>query len=267
LTSLSSFRKVSPEVQVIALSDFFDGLTKLEMLILGKEVDLVARPWYPITGEGRIDLEAASQRFRGWHDTIQKEWPAEVSKKYLPLKDTPVSDDQYDPHNAGYCIGGGSIFGGYSRRQDAFHRLRPPLWLGERVTIHSFTKLIGPAIIGDQAEIGSYVNVTRAFMRGEVDIDNYAEVSDAMIGRNVRIGARVTILHKIQPPHKIDVEDFVHYRPTTTVTRRRMGAVIGDGCVIGAGAILEPGVFLMPGCQIHAGAIVRAGIYGPKSRI
>ena len=94
-------------------------------------------------------------------------------------------------------------------------RLEGNIWLGERISIHPETVIVGPvvmgknctieagariygpAIMGDQTVIGKNVVLKRCILWDNVHIEDNAEISDSIISSDCLIPANILIKHTV----------------------------------------------------------------------
>lgn len=170
-------------------------------------------------------------------------------------------------HEALATIGCDYFFGGAYRKFDPKCFLHGPIWAGDRITIRWSAKIVGPALIEDRVFINTSSVVKRSVVCANTQIDELAVLSDSIIGRDVYIEPGAKILHRYgRVCREIVVEDWRYStRPKIETGRKKLGAVIGDGCHIGANAVIMPGTVLLPGCHVDAGRVLPSGIYTPHA--
>jgi len=129
--------------------------------------------------------------------------------------------------------------------------LRPSVWVGEDVDVHSSAQLEGPVLIGDNSVIGAGARV------GPFSV----------VGANALVGDDATVIGGL-------VMDRAHIGPFARVTGAALargaslgrgatledGAVLGDEVRVGAGAIVKSQVKVYPGKTVEAGAIVTQNV-------
>ncbi len=162
------------------------------------------------------------------------------------------------------------------------HLLGDRISIGENCKIEPGAVIVGPAVIGDRAQIrtGAYVreNVilgegslvgAHSEVKGSVlfpgaKAPHQAYVGDSLLGRDVNLGAG-TILSNVK-----NIGREVSFRAGGEVIHtglRKFGAVLGDGCKTGCNTVLNPGVLLGPGSVTYPNATLRSGYYPAGSLV
>jgi len=161
-------------------------------------------------------------------------------------------------------------------------RVSPGAWLeGEDIVIASGAHvdptayICGPAIIGPDAEVrhGAWIRGHAILGRGAVvghatEVKNsifldgakaghFAYVGDSLLGRDVNLGAgtKLANLRFDGAPVVVRVGD----RRLDT-RRRKLGAILGDGCELGCNVVTNPGTILGRRSMVHP-AIAIHGVH------
>jgi NDP-sugar pyrophosphorylase family protein len=138
-----------------------------------------------------------------------------------------------------------------------------PVFIAEGATVEPTAMIQGPCVIGPKAEVrhGAYIrgNVWigsesvvghTTEVKGAVFFDgakagHFAYVGDALLGRNVNLGAGTKLANL-----KLKGDEVRFKHPTTSEFvssgLRKFGAIMGDESQTGCNSVLSPGTILMP---------------------
>lgn len=131
-------------------------------------------PWYPIMPDNTLCLDALKRRF-----SALNAWRGREQTLFPYMSDTLSAQQEYDSPDQ--ATGWGSIFllGGWRRRLDDQHYMRPPVYLGHDVECRVFTKLVY-AVLGDNVLVDSGATVVRSIVREHAQIRSHVVVSDSI---------------------------------------------------------------------------------------
>ena len=128
--------------------------------------------------------------------------------------------------------------------------------IGHRVTVYSYCNIYNTSVIGDDCKIGSYTEISGAWIGNRVTIGamcfipSFVEIQDG-----AWIGPRVTFCNDKYPPSgawsKVTIKEGAVLGAAVTVLP---GVTIGKNAVIGAGATVTCDV---PANEIWAGVPAR----------
>lgn len=136
------------------------------------------------------------------------------------------------------------------------------VYIGQNCTIQPGSYLEGPCYIGDGCEVrhGAYVraNVILApgcivghssEVKGSIFLEgakapHFNYVGDSILGSNVNLGAGVKCANVRLDRKEITVKEGKNRQSTG---RRKLGAIIGDGCQLGCNSVTNPGTLMTPG--------------------
>jgi len=139
--------------------------------------------------------------------------------------------------------------------------------IGKGTTIRSNSYIVGPAIIGENCEIGPSVCILPSTSIGNnVCISPFTIITNSIVADNVEIGPSSTIQDSIidkgcqmkghfvtqSGETEIKVEDEYH--------QVHIGAIMGENCDIGNNVVTAPGIIVGNRCRIKALKVLEAGI-------
>ncbi len=111
--------------------------------------------------------------------------------------------------------------------------------------IHNFCNIYNKSFIGMNCNIGSYVEISGAVIGNNVSVGAYSFIPQGVeIADNVRIGPNVHFTHEFPPRERGDWAPIY----------------VDEGAMIGTGAIIMPGVTIGKNAIIGAGAVVTKSV-------
>jgi carbonic anhydrase/acetyltransferase-like protein (isoleucine patch superfamily) len=245
-------------MSVPTIGSFFDleRLTDIERELLGPLLPdhgkkgsaplSFPRNWHaPESQEGDL-FEAACQRF----DELYRLHKERFQPITMARSDRKGRAGRHcDPVDLWKVNSKTRIYGGEDLQMESSF-LRGPFYIGASSTVHSFSKLIGPAYFGNKLSTGSYVSLKRCFIRDEVEIDDDVQLEEALIGKGVRIGNGV---RNYARPLKNEGSSMP------------IGVVLGDGVTVEPWAKFRPGAMVAPRTTVPEGALVGPGFHTQES--
>lgn len=121
--------------------------------------------------------------------------------------------------------------------------------IGKGTRIRSYTYVLGPAVIGENCEIGPNVCIFPSTSIGDGSrISPFTEIRNSIIGEGVRIGTGSLVEASIIGKGTYigakftSCEDEVEVRINDERLKARMGTVAGEGCEIGDNVGIKAGV-------------------------
>lgn len=266
--SMHSLQVTPIEGKLPRLSELSPKMSSVLRLFLDHQ-GLVHQKWYPMLPNGDADMEAAKALFRTHAFSHGHKEPIKIFTCMFRTDHQEGSD----LHPALRDLGCVHYYGGWKRRFDAGAKLKAPIWTGGRVAFRSSSKVLGPSLIESDVVVDTSAIVNRSVVCRRTEIFAGAQVGDAFIGRDVRIGPGVKLLHKTlddpPPDHEFVIELWVgrHGRAVAKVRRPKCGVAIGDGCRIGVDAVLEPGTVLFPNLYVPGRTHLQAAVYRTQGEI
>jgi bifunctional UDP-N-acetylglucosamine pyrophosphorylase/glucosamine-1-phosphate N-acetyltransferase len=144
------------------------------------------------------------------------------------------------------------------------------VFIGKNVKLGKYSKIIGPAFIGDNSFIGDYTMIIKSHIGANCVIGGYSEVTrsylgngvflhrnyvgDSVLADNVLMGAGA-VLANFRFDEK-NVYSIVNGKKINS-QRQKLGAIIGKNCRIGVNVTILPGVKIGKNTFIGPGEIVR----------
>jgi UDP-N-acetylglucosamine diphosphorylase / glucose-1-phosphate thymidylyltransferase / UDP-N-acetylgalactosamine diphosphorylase / glucosamine-1-phosphate N-acetyltransferase / galactosamine-1-phosphate N-acetyltransferase len=141
--------------------------------------------------------------------------------------------------------------------------------VGKGTIIRSHTYIMGPAIIGENCEIGPSVCLLPSTSLGRgVVVSPFTLIENSVINNNVEIGPNSTVVDSIIDYGCVFKGNFMAYSGEAEVKIEgehhsvKMGAMVGEYCRVGEGVSVQAGRSLGTHCQVGAGKIISTDITG-----
>lgn len=152
--------------------------------------------------------------------------------------------------------------------------------LGEGVLVESGAMIKSPAIIGDMSEIrqGAYLRgycltgkkcvlghtteVKHSILLNDAKAGHFAYLGDSILGNDVNLGAGTKLANLKFLPGTITV---FYQGERIDTNRRKLGAIMADGCQTGCNSVTSPGTFLAKGAILMPNATAKSGYHQEKA--
>ncbi len=141
--------------------------------------------------------------------------------------------------------------------------------IGEGTVIHGGTHILGPAVIGENCEIGPNVVILPSTSIGDnvfigpfseiensiimdgVQIASHAYISNSIVGKNNVLGPG--FVTEVGRDLKIEMKDILHHAEV-------LGTVMGDCSKIGARVLVRGGKMIGSCCNVASGVVVNTDL-------
>ena len=163
----------------------------------------------------------------------------EIMERYFRIDGNHVSEnskvDAFTVLEGGIYIGEGSVV-------NPFTVVKGPAYVGRNCRIGPGAFLRQGVIIGDTCAVGHSTEVKNSVILDRSNAPHRNHVGDSVIGVDGNLGDG-TKLANFRLDGK-DIEGRYADRSFSGVKRRKLGAILEDGCKIGCNVVLSPGQYL-----------------------
>lgn len=132
-----------------------------------------------------------------------------------------------------------------------------PAWIGEGAEVGHGAFVRGGVVLAPHAKVGHATEVKRSLFLEGAKAPHFNYVGDAVVGRQVNLGAGVRLANLQVFGGTIRIEGV-------ETGLRKFSAAIGDEVSIGCNAVVSPGTLIGPRTVVYNGAMLR-GIYPADS--
>lgn len=154
-------------------------------------------------------------------------------------------------------IGAGSIV-------EAGALIKGPTIIGKNTEVRQGAYIRGNCLIGDNCVVGHTTEIKGSIMLDGAKAGHFAYIGNSILGFDVNLGAGTKLANLKMIPGTIQI--MVTMKRVDT-KRRKLGAIIGDGCETGCNSVTSPGTFLGPKSVVYPAIGVPAGVYPAKTTI
>jgi NDP-sugar pyrophosphorylase family protein len=104
--------------------------------------------------------------------------------------------------------------------------------------------------------LGHTTEIKHSIFLNDAKAGHFAYVGDSILGNNVNLGAGTKLANLKFIPGNITV--FFQGEQIDT-SRRKLGAILGDGCQTGCNSVTSPGTLMAKGAILMPNATARGG--------
>lgn len=158
-----------------------------------------------------------------------------------------------------------------------FDQPSPDVWIAKTASVAPSAVLIGPCIIGPETQIrpsaflrgavllgkgvvvGNSTELKNCILMDRAQAPHFNYIGDSILGFRAHLGAGAVTSNVKGDQTPVVIQGPCGPVPTG---RKKLGAMIGDGCEIGCHAVLNPGAVLGPHAQIYPLSSVRGYVPG-----
>ncbi|GJM63569.1 hypothetical protein [Persicobacter diffluens] len=153
------------------------------------------------------------------------------------------------------------------RLPDHYQEIMPDVWVGRKVAIDPFARIIGPCIIGEGTEIrpgafirgnvvigdhcviGNAVEVKQAILFDGVQAPHYNYIGDGILGYKAHLGAGAIMSNFRSLPGDITIKMPDGSRYPTGLPK--FSALVGDHVEVGCQVVLNPGTVIGKSSMVY----------------
>ncbi|MFH0817095.1 MAG: bifunctional sugar-1-phosphate nucleotidylyltransferase/acetyltransferase [Candidatus Micrarchaeota archaeon] len=131
------------------------------------------------------------------------------------------------------------------------------VYVGKNAVVGPHAYLRGTTSIGDDCSISDSTTIKNSILFNHVNAKHLAYIGDSIVGERTNFGAGTQIANFRFDEKEIGVEIA---SGKVNTTRRKLGAIIGDGTKFGVLSCVMPGLLIGDGCWIGSGVVVTKNI-------
>ena len=121
--------------------------------------------------------------------------------------------------------------------------LKPPVLIGENVSIGANAYIRGAVLLDKRVHIGAGCEIKQSVIFSGTAVAHFNYIGNSIIGSDVNFEAgSVAANHYNERENKII--PVMHDGVTIETNVKKFGSLLGDGCRVGANAVLSPGTIL-----------------------
>ncbi len=141
--------------------------------------------------------------------------------------------------------------------------IKGPSIIGDYTEVRQGAYIRGDALVGKRCVVGHTTEVKHAVFLDGAKAGHFAYIGDSILGNDVNLGAGTKFANLKFAPGTVSIALPDGTRVDSG--RRKLGAILGDGCQTGCNSVTNPGVLLGPGSLVAPNTTVAPGLYGARS--
>lgn len=145
---------------------------------------------------------------------------------------------------------GEMVFVDPSAKIGPFVTIEGPAFIGPGCEIRSGALLRPGVVLGPSCLVGNSCEIKNSILLSAVQVPHFNYVGDSILGAKSHLGAG-SILANLRLDQRTIRVRSANSRLETG--RRKLGAIVGDGCQVGCNAVLQPGTLLRPRTFVYSG--------------
>jgi acetyltransferase-like isoleucine patch superfamily enzyme len=157
---------------------------------------------------------------------------------------------------AGAVLSGNKIAIGKGVLIETGAMIKSPAIIGDMTEVRQGAYLRGYCIAGKRCVLGHTTEIKHSIFLNDAKAGHFAYVGDSILGNNVNLGAGTKLANLKFLPGNITV--FFQGEQIDT-SRRKLGAILGDGCQTGCNSVTSPGTLMAKGAILMPNATARGG--------
>ncbi len=137
--------------------------------------------------------------------------------------------------------------------------IRGPCIIGKGCQIRHGAYIRGKVVTGDRCVIGHDTEVKHSIFLDGAQASHFAYVGDSILGNDVNLGAGTKLAN-------LKVRGRIITVGKRNTGRRKLGAILGDGCQLGCNCVTNPGTIMGKGaCSTPCTSL--GGIIAPQALV
>jgi len=133
-------------------------------------------------------------------------------------------------------------------------RISGPCIIDENAEIRQSAFLRGSVLVGKNAVVGNSTELKNALLFDGVQVPHFNYVGDSILGYKAHLGAGAITSNVKSDKSPIVLRDGWEEIPTS---RKKLGAILGDGVEIGCNTVLNPGTVIGKNTTVYPLSSVR----------
>lgn len=142
--------------------------------------------------------------------------------------------------------------------------VKSPAILGDCTEVRQGAYLRGYCLAGKRCVLGHTTEIKHSIFLSDAKAGHFAYVGDSILGRDTNLGAGTKFANLRFLPGNI----YIYYEGERIDTgRRKLGAILGDGCQTGCNSVTSPGTIMGKKAVLMPNATAKGGLHQAKAVI
>jgi len=142
--------------------------------------------------------------------------------------------------------------------------IKSPAILGDYTEVRQGAYLRGYCLAGKRCVLGHTTEIKHSIFSNDAKAGHFAYVGDSILGQNTNLGAGTKLANLKFLPGNISI---FHEGKWLDTGRRKLGAILGDGCQTGCNSVTSPGTLMAKEAILMPNVTARGGLHSPKAII
>ncbi len=140
--------------------------------------------------------------------------------------------------------------------------IKSPAIIGDMSEVRQGAYLRGYCLTGKRCVVGHTTEVKHSILLNDAKAGHFAYLGDSILGNEVNLGAGTKLANLKFLPGTITV---FYQGERIDTKRRKLGAILADGCQTGCNSVTSPGTFIGKGAFLMPNATAKAGYHTAKA--
>lgn len=142
--------------------------------------------------------------------------------------------------------------------------IKSPAILGDYTEVRQGAYLRGYCLTGKRCVLGHTTEIKHSIFLNDAKAGHFAYVGDSILGQNANLGAGTKFANLKFLPGNVSI---FHEGKTIDTGRRKLGAILADGCQTGCNSVTNPGTLMAKGAVLMPNTTAKGGLHQAKAVI
>ncbi|MFT5700672.1 MAG: acetyltransferase-like isoleucine patch superfamily enzyme [Desulforhopalus sp.] len=188
----------------------------------------------------------------------------DTTKKGLQVKRGGMVLEGASVVMAGAVLSGKQIAIGKGVLIETGAMVKSPTILGDYTEVRQGAYLRGYCLSGKRCVLGHTTEIKHSIFLNDAKAGHFAYVGDSILGQDVNLGAGTKFANLKFLPGNISI---FHEKQYIDTGRRKLGAILADGCQTGCNSVTSPGTLMAKKAILMPNATAKGGLHQAKAII
>lgn len=188
----------------------------------------------------------------------------DATKKGLVVKRGGMTLEGASVIMAGAIITGNKVAIGRGVLIETGAMIKSPAIIGDYSEVRQGAYLRGYCLAGKRCVLGHTTEIKHSIFLNDAKAGHFAYVGDSILGQNANLGAGTKFANLKFIPGNIKIS---HEGKQLDTTRKKLGAILADGCQTGCNSVTSPGTLMGKNAVLMPNTTSKSGVYKERSII
>jgi len=140
--------------------------------------------------------------------------------------------------------------------------VKSPAIIGDYTEVRQGAYLRGYCLAGKRCVLGHTTEIKHSIFLSDAKAGHFAYVGDSIIGRDANLGAGTKLANLKFIAGNISI---FHEGEQIDTGRRKLGAILADGCQTGCNSVTSPGTLMGKKAMLMPNTTSKSGIHSERS--